>query len=272
MDAVKQEPVLARLAATISATLDRIESHKRALIVATVTIVLLNVSFWAFHVAVAGDLGWRLGVDYRLYMFATDRWLHGAGFYQLWQLTGPYPIPTLVGSLPDLPVLYPPVAIPLFLPWALLPVLWPLWWAIPLGIIAACVIRMRPRVLLWPVLAIFAVSTEAIWLTLSGNPIMWAAAAFATGLLVGWPAVFVLLKPTMAPFALLGIGRRTWWMALAVLVAASVPFGSMWLDWIAAVRNSGGDIAYGLNNVPLFLCISIAWLGRRPDKGTHGTP
>ena len=44
------------------------------------------------------------------------------------------------------------------------------------------------------------------------------------------PAVFALLKPSLAPFALFGANRRSWWVALAVLVAASVPFGGLWAE------------------------------------------
>ena len=50
------------------------------------------------------------------------------------------------------------------------------------------------------------------------------------------PAVFALLKPSLAPFALFGASRRSWWIALAVLVAFSVPFGALWADWLAASR------------------------------------
>ena len=66
-----------------------------------------------------------------------------------------------------------------------------------------------------------------------GNTSMWIVAA-AFGAPYGWPSVFVLLKPTLLPFALLGAKKRGWWLGLAVLLVASLPFGLLWIDWVWA--------------------------------------
>ncbi len=63
-------------------------------------------------------------IDYRLYMDATERWLRGGPFYEPYQLAGPYTI-----SAGD--ILYPPVALWLFVPLSFLPAC--MWWLVPLG-------------------------------------------------------------------------------------------------------------------------------------------
>jgi hypothetical protein len=77
-------------------------------------------------------------------------------------------------------------------------------------------------------------------------------------------APFVLLKPSLAPFALFGIHRRSWWVGAAVLVALSVPFGALWADWFASVVNSrGGGLLYSSLEAPMLLLPLAAWVGRR---------
>ena len=55
-----------------------------------------------------------IGVDYLLYRDAAARWLAGGPFFEPYQLAGPYPI-----SAGD--ILYPPVALWLFVPFTVLP-------------------------------------------------------------------------------------------------------------------------------------------------------
>jgi ABC-type transport system involved in cytochrome c biogenesis permease component len=103
--------------------------------------------------------------------------------------------------------------------------------------------------------------------TWTGNPVIWCVAALALATLWRWPAVFVLLKPSLAPFALFGANRRSWWVALAVLVAVSVPFGSLWTDWVASVLNSrGGGVLYSALEVPMLLIPLVAWAARTRDR------
>lgn len=194
-----------------------------------------------------------VGIDYRTYLEATRRFLDGGGFYPAAQLAGPYP--HYLG-----PIVYPPVALWLMVPFAVLPPV--LWWAIPAVLTGWALVRLRPRpwaLAIIGVLALLPVSQSPI---AYGNPVMWLVPALAWGLIRGGWAVAILAKPTLAPFALAGVHRRGWWLALAVFVAASVPFGTMWLDWIVAVRNSGLPLTHSIWQVPLMLIPCVAWLGR----------
>ena len=190
------------------------------------------------------------GIDYTLYMDATRRWLGGGPFYQPYQLSAPYPI-----QMGD--VLYPPNGLLLFVPFTLLPAL--VWWVIPLGITAWAVWRMRPSPIAWPFIALCLFWPAFVARMVAGNPVMWVMAAVALGCLYKWPSIFVLLKPTLLPFALIGIHSRSWWIALAGWALVSLPFGLMWLDWIRAVTNStGGGLLYSMQDIPILLLPVIA--------------
>lgn len=189
------------------------------------------------------------GIDYDLYMNATRRWLDGGTFFQPYQLAGPYPI-----QMGD--VLYPPTALWLFVPFTVLPAV--LWWVIPLGITGTMIWRLRPAPVSWPFLTLCCFWPPFVARIVAGNPVMWVMAAVALGFLVRWAFVGVLLKPSLFPFALLGIRHRSWWIALAVVIAASIPFGSMWLDWVKAVTNSTAGLFYSMQDIPILLLPVIA--------------
>ena len=78
------------------------------------------------------------GVDFVLYRDAAARWLAGGPYFEPYQLTGPYPI--TAGD-----VLYPPVALWLFVPFTILPAV--PWWVVPIGVTAwgwaGCARRLR---------------------------------------------------------------------------------------------------------------------------------
>jgi hypothetical protein len=197
------------------------------------------------------------GVDYRLYTAATTRWMAGGGFYEPLQVAGPY----VPWGLPS--ILYPPTTLLLFVPFTILPAV--LWWAIPIGIVAAVMVGHRPHPLAWPAIAMclwFPTTAEVIY---AGNPVLWIVAALAIA--TRWPAaaVLVLLKPTLAPFALWGIRCRSWWLALACLAAVSLVFLPMWVDYIHVLLNARdpNGLLYSLNQVPTLLVPVVAWLGRR---------
>jgi hypothetical protein len=101
--------------------------------------------------------------------------------------------------------------------------------------------------------------------------VMWVVACVALGTIYAWPAVFALLKPSVFPFALLGIRSRGWWLGLAVLVVASFPFGSMWGTWLTTVLNArGGGLFYSVQEVPLLALPLIAWAARRRAPAEWG--
>ena len=227
------------------------------LIVVFVAVDLVDVA------ANSATLQGQIGVDYRLYMNAATSWIHGGPFYQPYQLTGPYLI-----SAGD--ILYPPVALVLFVPFTFLAVA--LWWLLPSLAVAWCLYQLRPTRL-----AILWIAACVVWPTtplkfLTGNPVIWAAAAMALGTLYAWPSVFVLIKPSLFPFALFGGRQPRWWVGLAVFVAISLPFGALWIDWIRSVLNSqGGGIAYSILEAPMLAFPIVAWLGRtRPSPFERG--
>jgi len=191
------------------------------------------------------------GIDYRLYMDATQRWLDGGQFYQSYQLAGAYSI--TAGD-----ILYPPVALWLFVPFTVLPA--GLWWLVPIGLTTVVVWRLRPGPIAWPLIALCMAWPPTLVKLITGNPVMWAVVALALGCLYRWPSVFVLIKPSLFPFALFGVTRRSWWIALGIFGLMSLPFGAMWIDWLTTVVNArGGGIAYSVQEIPMLLLPLVAW-------------
>jgi hypothetical protein len=214
------------------------------------------------------------GLDRRIYLVATQRWLAGASFYEPYQLTGPYQIDRFE-------ILYPPILLIVLVPFAILPA--SLWWGIPIGVTAWALLRLRPGPVAWPLLAVCGVWPPTVTKILTGNPDMWALAALSLGVVFVGPAVFVLIKPSLAPFALWGSRRGRWWAFLGVFVALSIPFGALWSDWLTALVNSrGGGLLYSINEIPMLLIPLVAWFARsssvpsgerrkRPIQSTTGT-
>jgi len=194
------------------------------------------------------------GVDFVLYRDAAARWLAGGPYFEPYQLTGPYPI--TAGD-----VLYPPVALWLFVPFTILPAV--LWWVVPIGVTAWAVGRLRPTPAWWPAIAFCLAWPTTLLKLWTGNPVIWSVTALSLGVVFWWPSVFVLLKPSLFPFALFGANRRRWWIALAVFVAMCLPFGAMWADWVTSLANStGGGVLYSTLEIPMLLLPLVAWLGR----------
>jgi hypothetical protein len=219
--------------------------------------VVLPISL-SYHGGVA------VGMDYGIYMDRTRDWLAGDGFYRSRQLTGlPYDIQN--GDS-----LYPPTLLYLLVPFALgLPAI--LWWRIPFVIIAAALVRIRPPMWTWPVIAFVSLLPRAAPILVLGNPSIWIIAAAFAGVAWGWPSVLVLLKPTLAPFALLRVRRRSWWIGLGVLAIVSLPFGAMWLDYASALLNAQNarGLDYTLCEWPLMIAPPAAWAGN--DRSTQAT-
>jgi hypothetical protein len=225
------------------------------------TILSVALSGWLIAIAVpdilnalrAPNLGGWAGIDWDLYMRATTRWLHGGPFYEAYQLAGPYHV-----SYGD--ILYPPVVLILFAPFTAVPSI--LWWMIPIGITIVVIAFWRPSPLVWPLVVLGLIQFSSEVHILSGNPVIWATAALALGLEFAWPAVFVLIKPSLLPLALVGVRSRAWWVTLALVGLVSVPFAFMWMDWIVALRNADAGLAYSLPDLPLMLVPVYAWTGR----------
>lgn len=207
-----------------------------------------------------------LGNDFHLNLDATSRWLAGGPVYPANELAGPF---FETGGN----ILYPPTTLLVFAPFALIPV--PLaavlWWGLPLAALVWQVWRFRPRPLVWPLLAICIAWPATLLTIVVGNPSMLFIGLLALGTMYSWPAVLILLKPSVFPFALWGINRRSWWIALAICVGLSIPFGLLWLDWLTVLGNSRiGGALHSVQQVPLFLFPLIVWLGR--SQGSTALP
>ena len=204
------------------------------------------------------DLG-RIGADLDLYLVATRRWLAGGSFYLQHQLVGPYVIA-------DGDILYPPITIPLFMAFLVLPEF--LFWVLPLSIIAWVTYRYRPAPWTWPLMALCIAYIPTMVKVMHGNPFMWSAAAVALGTVYGWPALLVILKPSLAPFALAGVGHRSWWIGLIVIVistgASVLLFGSVWRDYLTVMENSRNPagLLYSYTDVGLLFLPVVAYVGR----------
>ena len=233
-------------------------------------LILLGASLLEFVV-----MAWQLsrtasiGVDLHLYQGYVARFLAGGSLYQPWQLAGPYEIHAAILGGPVYehvsPSLYPPLIVPLIGPFLVLPEF--LWWAIPLGIIGYVLWRLRPGLWAWVAIAALCVYPRTLSMVLLGNPAIWCVAAIALALLWRWPAIFVLLKPSLLPFALVGIRARSWWVGASLLVFASLPFVHLWNDWITAILNSrGGGLAYSFAEAPTLLIPLVAWVGRTRQR------
>lgn len=198
--------------------------------------------------------GGFLGGDFHMYREAAARAIAGGGFYEPSQLAGPYAI--VPGD-----VLYPPTLLYLLVPFLVLPEI--LWWIIPLGALAVIVARLRPARWTWPLIALALWWPRDIGLIALGNPGMWIAAAIGVGLLYGWPAVLVLLKPSLGFFALIGIRTRAWWLVAGAMALLSLPLIGLWADYATILRNSNGSLLYSILEVPFMLIPVVAWIGRR---------
>lgn len=192
-----------------------------------------------------------LGLDVRLYVEHAERWLAGGGFYMAEQAR-----PYVVESLWPYPPLYPPVVLYLLVPlvWG---VPWPVWWLVPLGLVAAAVIRRRPAWWQWPLLAAVLVYPKTWMILVYGNPTMWALAFLAAGMIWGMTP-FAALKLTYAPLALIGVRRRAWWASVGIGLLLALPFGAMWSEFGAAILNASTAWGawYTLGDVPIAVLLA----------------
>ena len=238
-----------------------------ALVLAGGSLIAVNVALWSY----ALTNGWAhvgLGVDLELYTSAARNWMATGNWYWPYQWE-PYP----VWYSDPLPILYPPVTLPLFLGFTVIPA--PLWWAIPIGGTLAIAWHHRPPWQAWVLavgLALYPGTFQVVW---TGNPTMWImfGVALATVRPAFGPLAFV--KLTMAPFALVGIRHREWWIAAAVLGLITLPFAA---DYITILRNAEGHggLLYSVNQWPLVLIPVALWLGglvhQRQDDDVIGSP
>ena len=262
MDSARITPQAARSSAT-TAQRPAVRWNRAMSIAATAgfAIVLARA---VFYFAQMPDRDGAVGVDYRLYVGAAQRWLETGQFYWPAQVAGPY-------HVHDLPsILYPPPILYLLVPFTVLPGV--LYWLIPAVLTVIAFWRLRPAP--WSVMAIIVLAAvgfvqgPVFW----GTPVFWLVPAVAWGGLLGWPAPFVLLKPTLAPFALVGLRRpRGFVLGIGLIAVLSLPLVGLWGDWFAAIRNSDLSPTYGLEQVVLLLIPLLAVLGSTRSRGKVAT-
>jgi hypothetical protein len=228
--------------------------------VVVLSVLMLSQDLMLTHLT---QVGW--GADFVIVRDAASRWLDTGVFYLPEQLTGAY-------YWPGPWVLYPPTMLVLFVPFVFLPGV--LWWAVPIGITVWAVWKHHPRPLAWAVIAFCIANPTTISMTIWGNPGLWFVAAVALGTHYPRFAPLVLLKPTLFPFALIGIWKREWWIGLVVLALVSLPFVGMLPDYLQAIDNAmggwGNRWLYSISQVPAMLIPVVAWLGHTRNLGVEG--
>jgi hypothetical protein len=203
------------------------------------------------------------GVDLKVWVALGRRWLDTGSLYTPQQLAGPYPVNAFetVGAAP---ALYPPVMGPILAVVASVPApLLALWWIAPLGTIAWCLMRWRPAPWTWPLMAACAAWPQTGWQLIVGGTSMWVCAFVAGGLVWRPLSALVLLKPSLAIFALVGSRDRWWWVAVAALVTLNL--AGPWEDYVRVIWNGtgSGGILYSLGHYGLMAIPVIAFLGRQ---------
>jgi len=205
-----------------------------------------------------------VGIDYVFFRDAAHRWLTDGGFYLPHQLAGPYPI------VAGVEVLYPPVALWLFVPLVWLPAV--VWWAVPIAILFYAFWRIRPEPWTWPYLAIVLWYPRTAAMFVYGSTSLWVLALVALAIVHPWAGPLSLFKPSFLPFAVVGAHKRAWWVALAIVVLACLPFGAMWGDYAAAMANAtNSSLLYSFFDFPILLAPMIAatkagWFDRTRER------
>ena len=209
------------------------------------------------EVAEAARSPGSIGIDFTTVTDAARRWLNGASPYLARQLSGPYQ--QIGANLADSgEMLYPPVALPFFAVFSVLPAF--LWWAVPAFISAIALRRVRADRWTWPIIGLCLGATASIPLMIAGNPTIWIVAGALWAPSLGWPGPLMLIKPSVAPLALLGIRQARWWIGAGILGIACLPFGSLWVDWFRSIvdMRTGGPpgALFSLYQLP-FLSIPV---------------
>jgi hypothetical protein len=222
------------------------------------SVVLVAIGAGIFYFATRAH-DWAMFDDLRIYVDATHRLLAGESWYLARQVAGTY-------QLTHGDVLYPPVTAWFVLPWLALPAV--SFVVAPVAILGWFVIRCSPAPWTWPIIAGCAVYPTTLVYVVYANPTLWIAVFAALGLRYRWPGVLILLKPSLAPFALIGIRSRGWWIGFAILALASLPFLAGTLAYPRVLLDAqGGGLLYSLPQVPLMLIPVVAWIGRSGVAG-----
>ena len=100
-------------------------------------------------------------------------------------------------------------------------------------------------------------------------------AAIAAGTRWSWPGALVLLKPSLLPFAVIGIRTRGWWLAVAAMTSVSVLLLPLLGQYVTVLLNARGPRAgllYSITDLPLMLIPVVAWLSGRRRGASSPNP
>ena len=206
---------------------------------------------------------WFTGFDdYDHCMGVAQRWLADGSYFLPVQLAGPH-------TWHWGEVLYPPVALWLFVPFSFLPMA--AWFATPLTIILAGIWRLRPAPWALAVMALLLWEPVALVECISGNPLLWFMAIEFAAMAWSLPMSLGLFKPSLFPFALFGIRTRRWWLGVGLLALLSLPFLQLSFTWVRVILDTHGrgGLLYNGDELAYALIPYIAWLGSdRFDAGS----
>lgn len=226
---------------------------RRLVLFALTSVLLLLAGIRVYATFTAPWWADLIGNDFRHYLLAIQRWFD----------TGSPYVPSEVAAsfqYTSETFLHPPISIVLFAPFLVLP--WILWWVIPLSIAVYATLIWKPAPWAWPLMALPLVLYPIGAIIVNGNTDMWMWACFAAGLRWGWPAAFMVVKPSLAVFGLVGVTSRRWRLVTAALAAFSLALMPWWIEWVRVVLNSPGTLLYSAGNVWMFLIPVIARIGR----------
>ncbi len=227
------------------------------------TILIAIAGIALFVSAAFGDVGIHIwGLDVTHYLLGTQRWIDTGSPYWPAEVAAPFQY-----SLQTF--LYPPIALLLFAPFLVLPLV--LWWA-PLPLVAWCLVSWRPARWTWPVIAAALAYPRLHLVIIVGNSDLWIWAAVALGLRLGWPAVLVVIKPTLLPLLAAGARHRSLYVALAVVALLCLPFGSLWIEWFHVAVNAPAGLFYSIGSLPFLLMPVLAFAARRRPAATAPAP
>jgi hypothetical protein len=232
-----------------------------------VFLVLLSVglSLVIAEIYIGWENGWFAATpDYDNYMSIARRWLADGSYFLSTQTGGPHQ-----WAWGD--VLYPPVALWLFVPFSFLPMV--AWFAIPFAVIVTGLWKLRPALWAVAIMSFLVCEPNALDEVVSGNTVIWFVAIEFAALSWGTPASLGLFKPSLFPFVLVGIHTRQWWMCVGLLALLSLPFMSLSLTWVQVVMDERGrsGLFYNIEEFAYALIPYIAWLGStRAKQYAHG--
>jgi hypothetical protein len=187
-------------------------------------------------------------------MDASRRFLETGTPYLPWEVAGPF-------DYTPLTFLHPPLALWLMVPFSFLPAI--LWYVVPVAIVVVLIASWRPSPLALALVAMGLMWPRTPAMIVTGNTDMWVAAFVALGLRYGWPGPFVMIKPSLAPLALAGFPRRSWWLGVGATVLLAIPFGLLWVDWALVLLHAPGGLLYSALAIPGTIFPFFAWWGRR---------